>query len=130
MNPQQTVLLVEDDHVDVLIIRRVFRDLSLPYPLAVTSDGEAALEYLLSPGRTLPGLIFLDLNMPRMNGLEFLAAIKQHPDLKSIPVVILTTSDHEEDRRQAMELSADAYLIKTLDYVQFLAAIRRLFHQA
>ncbi|MBK8136632.1 MAG: response regulator [Chloroflexi bacterium] len=126
MPPPETVLLVEDDLIDVMSIRRIFRDIPLDNPLVVVSNAEQALTYLRDPAQPRPGLILLDLNMPRMNGLEFLAAVQHDPALRSVPVVILSTSDHEDDHRQAREYSA-AYILKSLDYAQFLSDIRQLF---
>lgn len=126
MTSPETVLLVEDDLIDVMSIRRVFRDLALDNPLVVVSNAEQALVFLRDPAQPRPGLILLDLNMPRMNGLEFLAVVQHDPALHSVPVVILSTSDHEDDHRLSSEHSA-AYILKSLDYAQFLSDIRQLF---
>ena len=98
MRSEQTILLVEDDHVDFLTIQRALRQLESSNPLHHVTDGEKALEYLRDASQARPGLILLDLNMPRMNGREFLTHVKNDPVLKMIPVVVLTTSSEDQDR--------------------------------
>lgn len=124
MNPNDPLLLVEDDLVEVLTFKRALHDLAIDRPLHVASNGEEALHMLNTADAELPKLILLDLNMPRMNGIEFLAAIKSHPVWRRIPVVVLTTSSQQQDRRQCFDLSVAGYIIKPMDYVAFVAALK------
>ncbi|MBZ0307501.1 MAG: response regulator [Anaerolineae bacterium] len=118
------VLLVEDDKIDVMTIQRIFRELHILNPLVVASNGEEALAYLQGADRV--GVILLDLNMPRMSGLEFLAHVKADEKLKSIPVVVLTTSAHEEDIQRAYALSVAGYMVKPVDYAQFVDMMKNI----
>lgn len=127
MKHSQAVLLVEDDKIDVMTIQRIFKELKIANPLIVTTNGEEALAYLYASNSEAVGVILLDLNMPRMSGLEFLAQVKADEKLKSIPVVVLTTSAHEEDIQQAYALSVAGYMVKPVDYAQFVDMMKN-FH--
>ena len=127
MRSDQAILLVEDDQVDAMTIKRAFRQLGSPNPLHHVTDGEKALEFLRDPAKPRPGLILLDLNMPRMNGLEFLTHAKADPDLKTIPVVILTTSGEDGDRVGSYARSVAGYMIKPVEYPQFVETMRRIY---
>ena len=124
------VLLVEDDPGDVLMTREAFADSKLHNTLEVVSDGVEALAYLRGEGgyaeRPRPDLILLDLNLPRKDGREVLAEIKSDPALRSIPVVVLTTSKAEEDILRSYKLHANAYVTKPVDFEQFIGAIRQI----
>lgn len=120
MTPQQHILLVEDDDIDAMTVRRTLRELNAPNPLDRATDGEHALAFLRDPARPRPGMILLDLNMPRMNGIEFVREIKNDPDLRAIPVVVLTTSSEEGDRIAAFDNSVAGYMVKPVDYPQFV----------
>jgi CheY-like chemotaxis protein len=124
------VLLVEDDEGDVLMTREAFERYKIANRLHVVSDGEAALAFLHRTGpyadAPRPGLILLDVNLPRRNGLEVLAELKQDPDLLLIPVVILTTSRAEEDILRSYSLHANAFVTKPVDFEQFIEAIRQI----
>lgn len=120
------LLLVEDDLVDVMTVRRALRELSVANPLRVAHNGEQALEQLQVAGPALPGLILLDLNMPRMNGIEFLKRVKQDPVWCRIPVVVLTTSKEEQDRVESFKLSVAGYMVKPVDYRQFVEVMRAI----
>lgn len=124
MKPHDPILLVEDDLVEVLTFKRALRDMAIERPLHVASTGEDAIQLLSAPDAELPKLILLDLNMPRMNGIEFLATIKKHPLWRRIPVVVLTTSDQEQDRRQCFDLSVAGYIIKPMDYNEFVEVLK------
>ena len=126
MRSEQTILLVEDDHVDYMTILRALRQLESSNPLHRVTDGEKALEYLRDVSQPRPGLILLDLNMPRMNGREFLTHIKEDPILKMIPVVVLTTSAEDQDRIITFQQSVAGYMIKSVDYPQFLETMRTI----
>jgi CheY-like chemotaxis protein len=120
MTPEQHILLVEDDDIDAMTVRRTLRELGAPNPLDRAIDGERALDFLRDPTQARPGLILLDLNMPRMNGIEFVAEIKRDPLLRLIPVVVLTTSSEEGDRVAAFSNSVAGYMVKPVDYPQFV----------
>jgi CheY-like chemotaxis protein len=124
------ILLVEDDPGDVLITREAFADNKVRNQLSVVSDGEAALAFLRrEEGYThapRPDLILLDLNLPRKAGHEVLAEIKSDMDLQRIPVVVLTTSDAEEDILRSYNLHANAYVTKPVDFDCFLNVVRQI----
>ncbi len=117
-------MLVEDDRVDAMTLKRALKDLKVTNQLVHTSNGEEALEYLQDEANEKPCVIILDLNMPKMNGVEFLRIAKADADLRRLPVVILTTSKDEWDRFQAFDLSVAGYIVKPADYKNFLEAIR------
>jgi CheY-like chemotaxis protein len=127
------VLLVEDDPGDVLLTREAF-DEYLHNRLDVVTDGVAALAYLRKepPYEHVrrPDLVLLDLNLPRRDGREVLQEIDADPDLRDIPVIVLTTSRAEEDVLRSYRLNADAYVVKPVDFRGFVEAIRRLDHFA
>ena len=124
------VLMVEDDEGDVLMTREAFEYYKIRNRLHVVTDGEQALQFLRRTGAHAdaprPGLILLDVNLPRRNGLEVLAELKQDPDLLSIPVVMLTTSKAEEDILRSYKLHANAYVSKPVDFEHFIEAIRQI----
>ncbi|HUA73265.1 MAG TPA: response regulator [Solirubrobacteraceae bacterium] len=118
-----SVLLVEDDPGDVLLIREAFSDHKVGNGLSVVSDGVEAMEYVRGEGehagRTRPDLILLDLNLPRKSGAEVLAEIKSDPKLSTIPVVVLTTSQSEEDVLRSYKNHANAFITKPVDFDRF-----------
>ncbi|MDB4766288.1 response regulator [bacterium] len=124
------ILLVDDDPGDVLLTQKALKSGKLFNSLNVAKDGVEALEYLRREGRfkdaTRPDLILLDLNMPRMNGEETLTEIKNDPDLKSIPVVVLTTSNADKDVIQSYDLQASCYVSKPVDLGQFTNVVQSL----
>ena len=124
------VLLVEDDPGDVLMTREAFEDNKVRNRLTVVSDGEEALAYLRREGQYAdalrPDLILLDLNLPRRDGLEVLAELKADPELRVIPVVILTTSQADEDILRSYALHANAYVSKPVDFERFMDVIRQI----
>jgi len=113
------ILLVEDDSVDVMAVQRVLKDLKVANEIAYAGDGEAALAYLRCPDHETPCVILLDLNMPKMNGLEFLEALRADEALKDILVVVVTTSPDQQDRARSFELGVVAYIIKCSSYSEF-----------
>lgn len=123
MQRYRTILLVEDDQVDCMTIKRALEEVKINNRLDIVSNGEQALAYLLSVDNDLPGLILLDLNMPRMNGIEFLKTVKNHAGLKKIPVVVLTTSRAEQDINDSFDLGAAGYMVKPLDYREFIESV-------
>jgi len=120
------VLLVEDDSIDAMTVRRAFRELRVTNPLQHVINGEEALAYLQDATNEKPCVILLDLNMPKMNGTEFLRIAKADPILKSIPVVVLTTSSEERDVVESFRLSVAGYIIKPVDYKNFVEAVRTI----
>lgn len=120
------ILLVDDDRVDVMTTKRALKDINVTNPVYTARNGEEALE-LLRDGKTeKPGVILLDLNMPRMNGIEFLRVIKNDDSLKRIPVVVLTTSKEEENKVGSFSLGVAGYMIKPVDYIKFVEVIRTI----
>jgi chemotaxis family two-component system response regulator Rcp1 len=124
------ILLVEDDPGDVLLTVEAFKDAKVLNHVSVAEDGVEAMAFLRRQGRyaqmPLPDLILLDLNMPRKDGREVLAEIKDDPVLKRIPVVILTTSQDERDILQAYNTHANSYITKPVDLKQFLAVVESI----
>lgn len=121
------ILLVEDDEVDVMNVRRAFKKNNISNPLWVAGNGEEALEVLRSG--EIPAdrrLILLDLNMPRMNGIEFLRELRADPALALTPVVVLTTSDDERDRVNAYNLNVAGYILKPVTLMNFVEAMATL----
>ena len=132
MTPTEPVeiLLVEDDPGDVLITREAIDGSKFANHLNVVSNGEQALQYLRHEapyeGAARPGLILLDLNLPRLDGREVLAEIKADPDLRRIPVVVLTTSSADEDIVRSYDLHANAYVTKPVDFNRFIEVVRQI----
>ena len=126
MKSQESILLVEDDAVDQMTVKRALKDINITNTLIITNNGEEALAYLRDEKNELPGIILLDLNMPKMNGVEFLNVAKNDRRIKTIPVVVLTTSKEEQDRINTFNLSVAGYMIKPGDYVKFLEIIRTI----
>lgn len=126
MRSVTSILLVEDDAIDAMTVQRAFKDLRLANPLAHVTNGEEALEYLRDPEHETPCVILLDLNMPRMNGVEFMRIAKADPDLKRIPIVVLTTSTEDSDVVDSYKLCVAGYIVKPVDYRKFVEAIRTI----
>jgi two-component system, response regulator len=133
MSDVQTILLVEDNDDDAELTVMAFSAARLANPLVRVSDGEEALDYLFGRGAhagrdvsLLPSVVLLDLNLPKLDGLDVLAAIRADERTKHVPVVILTSSDEEKDRVRAYDLFANSYVRKPVDYDQFTSAARDL----
>ena len=126
MRDSRPVLLVEDDTIDAMTVQRAFRDLNVRNPLQRAVNGEEALAHLNDPANDTPCIILLDLNMPKMNGVELLKVIKADAQLRKIPVVVLTTSSEERDIVETFRLSVAGYIIKPVDYKKFVEAIRTI----
>ncbi|MBV8693138.1 MAG: response regulator [Actinobacteria bacterium] len=124
------VLLVEDDPGDVLMTQEALADYKIANRVTVVTNGEDAIAYMRKEGRyadvTTPDLVLLDLNLPRRDGREVLRDIKGDPDLRRVPVVVLTTSEAEEDVLASYNLHANAYVRKPVDFEQFVAAVRAI----
>ena len=126
MRNSKPVLLVEDDAIDAMTVQRAFRELRVINPLAHVRNGEEALDYLNDPASERPCVILLDLNMPKMNGTEFLEVAKADRSLRSIPVIILTTSNEERDVLASFKHSVAGYIVKPVDYKKFVEAVRTI----
>lgn len=124
------ILLVEDSPGDVKLTEEALHDADVPNKLHVARDGEEAMRFLRREGefadRPRPDLILLDLNMPRMDGREVLAAVKADAELRRIPIIILTTSQSEDDIAEAYNLSANCYVAKPVDLDEFLNVVRAI----
>ena len=126
MKDKRNILLVEDDIVDAMTVRRALNDLKVTNTLNTVANGEEALEFLHESQNEHPGIILLDLNMPKMNGIEFLKIMKNDNSLKRIPVVVLTTSQEEQDKIESFNLGIAGYMIKPVDYLQFVETMRTI----
>ncbi len=121
-NSLNPILIIEDNPVDLDLTARALATRNITNKIQVARDGEEALLYLdrWEKGETPPAFILLDLNMPKINGLEVLEKFKSHPKFKTIPVVILTTSAESSDLRSAYSLGANSYIVKPVDFGQFM----------
>ncbi|MGC4855203.1 response regulator [Micromonospora sp. DT4] len=124
------ILVVDDDPGDVLMIEEALADSDVEKVIDVVSDGEEAMEFLRAEGRhsqaRRPDVILLDLNMPRMDGRQVLGAVKQDEDLRTIPIVVLTTSNADTDIVGSYTLQANAYVTKPIDLDDFNDVVRRI----
>lgn len=122
------LLLVEDSKADIRLVMEALSDISLKGPINVVEDGQAAIDYLrkstTSLDAALPGLVLLDLNLPKKRGLQVLEEMKQDEMLKRVPVIVLTGSRNEDDVRKAYDLGANCYVVKPMDFDEFARVIR------
>jgi len=123
MRSPNPILLVEDDVVDASTVKQALEDLRVKNPVIHKTDGEEAIEYLREQGIQLPALILLDLNMPKISGVELLQMLKADTLLQRIPVVVLTVSKYEQDKVDTFDLGVAGYVIKAVDYDAFLRAM-------
>ena len=121
---KKPILLVEDDNIDAMTVKRALEDLKIANQLGHTVNGEEALEYLRDKGNQKPCIILLDLNMPKMNGIEFLKIVKVDEELKKIPVIVLTSSKEEQDIVESFKLNVAGYIVKSVDNKKFVEAIK------
>jgi two-component system response regulator len=131
MTSNKIILLVEDNPDDVKLTIRAFRKQGIACQIDVACDGVEALEYLFgkngdSSARPLPDLVLMDLNMPRINGLETLRKIRSEERTRYLPVVVLTTSQEEKDLQESYRLGANSYLCKPVDYSEFTESVGRV----
>ena len=119
-------MYVEDDPVDAMRIKRALESLKVTNPLVSLTDGEEALDYLGNHNNKHPCIILLDLNMSKMNGLEFIKVIKADDELKQIPVIVLSTSDNKTDIAESFKHGAAGYMTKALDSKKFIEIIRAI----
>jgi CheY-like chemotaxis protein len=126
------VLLIEDDEVDIMNVQRAFRKNNISNPLFVARNGLEALDALLKRNENLvipmPRIILLDINMPKMGGIEFLKEMRNQPELKSISVFVMTTSNEESDKIAAYDLNVAGYILKPLSFEGFASAVAILNH--
>jgi CheY-like chemotaxis protein len=126
------ILLVEDDEVDIMNVQRAFRKNNINNPLHIVRNGIEALEVLRGgdPLKLIPSpkIILLDINMPRMGGIEFLGELRKHPELRSISVFVMTTSNEESDKIAAYDLNVAGYILKPLSFEGFTSAVTILNH--
>lgn len=120
------ILLVEDDQVDTMTVKRALKEIHVTNPLIHLENGEEAVHYLRDSEREKPCIILLDLNMPIMNGIEFLQVVKHDDYLRRIPVVVLTTSEEQQDKVNSFNLGVAGYMAKPVDYRQFVEVMRSI----
>lgn len=120
------ILLVEDDIVDMMTVKRALRDLKVSNDLIHRENGEEALLYLNDDNNARPGIILLDLNMPKMNGIEFLKIVQTNDELNKIPIIVLTTSKAENDIADSFKYGAVGYVIKYTDYEKSVKTIEAI----
>jgi chemotaxis family two-component system response regulator Rcp1 len=130
MTDEIQILLVEDNPGDVRLTREALRGAKVANELHVVDDGEEALDFLRRRGRhgdaPRPDIVLLDLNLPRVDGVEVLADIKSDPELAKIPIIVLTSSSAEADIQRAYELHANCFISKPVDFTEFIGAVRSL----
>lgn len=126
MKTDRPILIIDDDLVDAMTIKRAFKDINVPNRIDLVGNGEEALEFLRNDQNERPCLIFLDLNMPKMSGIEFLRIIKKDEALKMIPIVVLTTSKDEHDKLDSFKLGVAGYMVKPVDYQKFIDVIKTI----
>jgi CheY-like chemotaxis protein len=120
------ILLVEDDQIDAMTVRRALKELHVTNALVHVENGEEALAHLRDPASDKPCIVLLDLNMPKMGGIEFLQVIKQDESLKAIPAVVLTTSEEQQDKVESFNLGVAGYMAKPVDYQHFVEVMRSI----
>ncbi len=126
MRSKRPILLIEDDQVDAMTVKRSLREINVVNQLLVAGNGEEGLQFLGNPDQEKPCIILLDLNMPKMNGIEFLQIVKNDARFKRIPVVVLTTSRNEQDRVESFNLGVAGYMVKPVDYQQFVDVVKTI----
>jgi len=126
------VLMAEDNEHDIIATKRAWKKNNIANPLYIVTDGEECLDFLHHRGKYAqselpkPSLLLLDINMPRMNGLEVLEHIRSDKDLRRLPVVVLTTSKAEEDKMRSYDLGVNAYIVKPVDFDKFVEAVKAI----
>jgi len=135
MKPAHAILLVEDNPADVKITQRALKESGLPVDLIVVRDGQEAIDYLLRQGAhprgedwRCPALILLDINLPRLNGRQVLERVRATPGLRTVPVVVLTTSRQQEDVQQMYASGANTYIEKPQDFQRFVQVLQTIHH--
>ena len=126
MNKLVNILLVEDDEVDVMNVKRAFLKNNIKNTLFVAGNGVEALDMLENAIVPLPRIIILDINMPKMNGIEFLKHLRQNEKFKNISVFVMTTSNEDSDKIKAYDLNVAGYILKPLSFEKFLQSVSTL----
>jgi len=126
MKNKEPILLIEDDRVDQMTVMRALKEISATNDLVIANNGEEALDYLQNPENEDPYIILLDINMPRMNGIEFLKIIKHDQRWKNIAVVVLTSSKADRDRIETFDLGVAGYMVKPIDYKMFINVVQAI----
>ena len=131
MSSPMPILLIEDNEADAELALRAFRRRKLSNPVYVARDGEQALDYVqrrgaFAAGAPVPSVILLDLRIPKIDGLEVLRELKQHPVYRNVPVVVLTTSAEDQDVRRSYELGAASYIVKPVEFEKFQEVVERI----
>jgi len=119
------ILFIEDDLIETMKLRRTISKLDSKYNITETKNGEEAIQYLES-GKIIPDIILLDLNMPRMSGIEFLGILKNHATLKYLPTIVLTTSENRADLLECYKIGIAGYVIKPLKYEDYEDKIKKV----
>jgi CheY-like chemotaxis protein len=120
------LLVIEDDQVDVMTIKRALKEIHVVNPVIHMENGEDAIAYLREGSNEQPSIILLDLNMPVMSGIEFLQVVKNDAELRKFPVIVLTTSEEQQDKLQSFNLGVAGYMAKPVDYRQFVEVMRSI----
>ena len=126
MRNLKPILLIEDDKIHAMTVKRALNDLKVTNELIHKVNGAEALEYLNNESNRIPCVILLDLNMPKMNGIEFLKIAKADEQLMQIPIIVLTTSKNEQDILESFKKSVAGYIVKPMSYTDFVEKIRVL----
>lgn len=126
MRTSKPILLIEDDQVDAMTVKRALQEINVTNTLHVVTDGEQALTFLQNPDNDLPGIILLDLNMTRMNGIEFLKVATPAGILAGIPVIVLTTSSEDQDKIDSFNLGISGYMVKPVDFRKFVEVMKTI----
>ncbi|AJR04081.1 response regulator [Siansivirga zeaxanthinifaciens] len=126
MKKTLNILLIEDDIIELMKLNRVVTSLNYNHKIIEASNGEYALEILKKSGKK-PDIILLDLNMPKLGGIEFLSILKNNDDLRSIPAIVLTTSNNPKDILECRKLGIAGYILKPLKYEDYVSKIKKTF---
>ncbi|WP_439129515.1 response regulator [Polaribacter sp.] len=127
MNENLNILFIEDNLIEIMKMKRTISFLKLDHKLQEAKNGEEALEILKDKSK-LPDIILLDLNMPKISGIEFLSIIKENKVLRNIPVIILTTSDNQKDLIECFKIGVSGYILKPLKYDDYVAKIEKVLN--
>lgn len=125
MQKKLNILLIEDNLIEIMKMKRTISFLKLDHKLQESKNGEEALE-ILKDKNNFPDIILLDLNMPKISGIEFLSVIKENEDLRHIPVIILTTSDNQKDLIECFKIGVSGYILKPLKYDDYVTKIEKV----
>ncbi len=128
LNKNESILLIEDDRVDIMTVQRALQKNNISNPLHIARTGHQALDMLRGSNgveriNPLPALILLDLNLPKMSGIEFLQTLRKDPELKSLRIIVLTSSNEPKDRAAAFEYEVDDYIVKPHSFDEFTRAV-------